>query len=504
MVTSFLSAAFLLFFSGLIFLSIRRAGKARRSLPPGPNGLPVIGNVADMPSEKEWLTFAEWGRKWGGIVYVSLLGQPMIILNDSEIMDEFHKKSAIYSDRPVLRMGGELVGYSDTLVLLRYGERFRNYRKFIARFIEPISQHYPIIERESRKFLKRTLRKQEDVLGHLRMLMGGIIMQLTYGYEVQDSDPKGDPFINLIEHANSNFNKASTPGVFLVDVFPSLRFLPEWLPGMGFKKLARDWKKDTDAMVQVPYEYTKSQIRSGSTVRSFVSAGLQQDTKESVDLDFMASSLYGGGSDTTVSAEYAFILAMVLNPDVQKKAQAEIDSIVGTDRLPALNDRETLPYINAVVTEVLRWNSVAPTGVPHVASEDGQINGYFVPKGTIIIANLWQMLHNPETYPEPFDFDPERYIPAPGKETQPDPRKISFGFGRRVCPGQTLAEASLFACIAMSLAVFDFEKATDENGSQITPVHENTSGTISYPKPFKCVIKPRNPKSVSLIQDIEE
>ena len=89
------------------------------------------------------------------------------------------------------------------------------------------------------------------------------------------------------------------------------------------------------------------------------------------------------------------------------------------------------------------------------------------------------MLHDPETYPDPFRFDPERHIATPGKEAQRDPRNICFGYGRRICPGMYLGEASLFACVATSLAVFNIEKAV-VNGVPIVPVHESTSGIIRF------------------------
>ncbi|KAF5371352.1 hypothetical protein D9615_009700 [Tricholomella constricta] len=489
---------------GLLLLQWCLKPKQLAPLPPGPAGLPIVGNVADMPATREWITFAEWGRKWGGILSVTLLGRPMIIVNSAQIMSELDKQGAVYSDRPRLEMGGELVGYSQTLVLISYGARFRTYRKYFSRhFGSPLAmeRHVPTVEYETRRFLKRTLANPENLMINLRKLAGGIIMQLTYGYEVQDGD---DPFVTLIENANDNFSAATVPGAFVVDFFPSLRNLPEWLPGMGFMALARKWALATSNMIEIPFNYTKQQMAAGIARPSFLSENLENEknlaAEEIDDIKLAASSMYGGGADTTVSAEYAFFLAMVLNPDAQKKAQAEIDAVIGNDRLPTLADRPDLPYINAIVSEVLRWNSVAPTGVPHTAMEDGIIGGYLIPKNSIIIANLWNMLHDPEVYPDPFKFDPERHIDTPEKPAQQNPRNVCFGYGRRICPGMHLAETSLFSVIVSSLAVLNVAKVV-ENGVEITPAHENTSGIISFPEPFKCTITPRSEKAISLINE---
>ncbi|KAJ6549043.1 cytochrome P450 [Mycena vulgaris] len=191
---------------------------------------------------------------------------------------------------------------------------------------------------------------------------------------------------------------------------------------------------------------------------------------------------------TTASSFYGFFLAMVLTPDVQRKAQEEIDSVIGGGRLPVYSDRDQLPYVSAVVTGLYRWHSIAPLGVPHAALEDTVVNGHLIPKGSIIIANPWNMLNDPETNPSPSTFDPTRY------PVQRDPRSLCFGFGRRVCPGKELAEASLFVYVAMTLAVFDIGA-----GNGVLPVHENTQGTISHAKPFDCVVKPRSERAVALI-----
>lgn len=489
--------------SGLLLIQWLLKPKPLAPLPPGPTGLPIVGNVANMPSKKEWLTFAEWGRKWGGILSVKILGRRMIIVNSAQIMNELDKQGSIYSDRPRLEMGGELVGYSKSLVLTPYSARFRSYRKYFSRHMgTPLAmeRHNYVVEHETRRFLRRTLANPGSLNANLRKLAGGIIMQLTYGYEVQEGE---DPFVNLIEGALQGFNASTVPGAFVVDFFPSLRYLPEWLPGMGFMAIAREWAKDAQAMIDVPFAYSTQQIAAGTARPSFVNENLENEkaiAEKVEDVKITASSMYGGGADTTVSAEYAFFLAMVLNPDVQKKGQAEIDAVIGNDRLPTVADRPRLPYVNAIVSEVLRWNSVAPLGVPHTAMEDGIINGYLIPKGSIIVANLWNMLHDPETYPDPFKFDPERHIATPEKPAQQNPRTICFGYGRRICPGMHLAESSLFSGIASTLAVLNISKVV-ENGVEITPVHESTSGIISYPEPFKCAITPRSEKAISLIDE---
>jgi cytochrome P450 len=112
-----------------------------------------------------------YAHRPGGILQITLFGQPLIILNSAAIMDEFDKASAIYSDRPVLQMSGELVGYNETLVLLRYGPRFRNYRKHISRHFgggKPIQAMQPAIAQETSRFLKGVMADPENLNEHLR------------------------------------------------------------------------------------------------------------------------------------------------------------------------------------------------------------------------------------------------------------------------------------------------------------------------------------------------
>ncbi|KAL0945844.1 hypothetical protein HGRIS_012127 [Hohenbuehelia grisea] len=413
--------------------------KAKAPLPPGPKGLPLLGNIFDMPSEKEWITFTKWSEKWGDIVSVSVLGQPIVVINSMDVAIELlDRRSSINSDRPTIPMGGELVGWKNTTVLLPYGPHHRLSRKLFHQIIGTTSvmeRYHAVEEHETRRFLRALLKSPEDFRAHVRKTAGAIILRIAYGYEVKQGE---DPFVKLADEATDQFSLSSSPGVFLVNLLPPLAYLPEWFPGAGFQKTAKKWARTLNDMVDLPFQFVKKEMASSAAPVSFVSSLLDQhleDEKE-FDVKWSAASLYSGGADTTVATIDAFILAMSLFPDVQKKAQAELDRVVGTDRLPTFEDREHLPYLNALVLETLRWHAVAPTGVAHRSQEDQFFNGYLIPKNSLIISNQWQMLHDPRVYTNPAAFEPGRFL---GDQPERDPQDACFGFGRRICPGISTA-----------------------------------------------------------------
>ncbi|TFK83551.1 cytochrome P450 [Polyporus arcularius HHB13444] len=209
----------------------------------------------------------------------------------------------------------------------------------------------------------------------------------------------------------------------------------------------------------------------------------------------VALTSYEGGADTTYSTLQSFFVAMASYPDVQKKAQAELYTVVGPDRLPNHSDRPDLPYINAIIKEALRWGPVLPFSLPHQSIEDMEYDGYFIPSGTILTPNTWACLHDPETYPDPERFIPERFL-RDGKLNPEvcDPARFAFGYGRRY-----FAEASLFINIAMVLHVFDITPPLDENG-RVSPIQlKMTNRIVSYPEDCRCTIKPRDERARQLI-----
>jgi len=164
---------------------------------------------------------------------------------------------------------------------------------------------------------------------------------------------------------------------------------------------------------------------------------------------------------------------MIAFPEVQRRAQAELDAVVGRDHLPTFEDAPRLPYVRAVIEEVLRWRPSVPLGVPHAATEDDWYEGVFIPKGTVCLPNVWHCNHDRTVFGEDADeFRPERHLDERG-ELLSGPaeaiqaRHVTFGFGRRICVGKHLANGTLFISTARILWAARLQGARDENGKEV-------------------------------------
>ncbi|KAK7472001.1 hypothetical protein VKT23_000108 [Stygiomarasmius scandens] len=169
----------------------------------------------------------------------------------------------------------------------------------------------------------------------------------------------------------------------------------------------------------------------------------------------------------------------------------ELDAVVGRSRLPDFGDRESLPYVQAILIEGLRIHPVAPLAMAHYSSEDDVYENHFIPKGATVLGNTWAILHDEAVYSAPFRFNPERFMKQEGHDLPPNPLLYAFGFGRRQCPGRFFALDNAWLAIACLLATFNITKALDQDGREMEQNIEYTKDFISHPKPFKCRFVPR-------------
>lgn len=490
-------------FVALLYACKNRALRGPLPLPPGPRGLPLIGNVFDVNFTEPWLTYEEWGKQYGDILHAKLLGKDLIVVNSERVARALlEQRSTIYSDRPHIPTN-KLFGMDFNTGLLPYGSEWRLHRRmFRVALNKEVAATYKLLEvRKVHQLLRNLLSSPEEYYQHFNTLSAAIIMAVAYGYDVT---PQNDPFVSKLVRLLSLFLDSLSPErAALIGVIPLLAYIPSWFPGGRYKQRAKECRILARDILDGPVDYVKGCIDAGTATKSMVydlirgSYGSSQSHDDAVKA--VAATVFLGGVETTHATLLVFVLAMVLHPEVQTKAQEEIDRVVGSDRLPDFNDRPNLPYVEGVFLETFRWHPVSPMGLPHMTTTSDIFEGMYIPKGAIILTNLWAMAHDESRFPDPLIFNPVRHLTPSGdlaEGTATDP----FGFGRRYCPGKYVADQTVWATIVSVLATMRIEKARDHCGNEINVIPEFTGGLSNRPKPFCCSIKARSLTAEELIR----
>ena len=423
------------------------------------------------------------------------------------------KRSSIYSGRPDLKFAFDMCGWSELIGQLPNNDQHRLYRRSVYKPLgskAAVSKYHLLQEAMVGRALWRIKQNRGRNLSQdFKTQTGGLILRILYDYKL---DPyASDPLITLADRALDQFSQATVPGRWLVDLIPIIAHTPEWFPGVEFKRLARIWRRTLLKSVNIPYNFAKKQKDGNPTGLSFVSQAIDQakadnggselTEEQERAIKYSAVSMYVAGQDTSALTMNSFFLAMSMFPEVQHKAQEEIDNIVGTGRLPTFSDREQLGYIDLIVDEALRWHPLVPMSLPHASDKDDVINGYHIPKRSILMPNEWWFTRNPEVYHDPESFKPERYREP---YVEPSPTDFVFGFGRRVCPGRFLATSTLFLTCAQVLAVFNIRPARDEDGKEVENLHTFSPGLIAQLGPFKVDVTPRSEAHAAMIDQLME
>ncbi|KAI0754758.1 cytochrome P450 [Daedaleopsis nitida] len=482
-------------------------------LPPGPAPLPLIGNLLDIPKLYPWKTYREYGRRYGKIISLKVMGRCLVIINDADAaLELLEKRSAIYSSR-AHSVTIELCGWGDwNMASLPYGERWRSHRKTFWQHFHPgvISKYRPLQEEGARRLLPRLLLSPDSnqLVNDIRYSLGEVLIRAAYGLKIAETD---DKYIETFEEAVGSLELLVT-GTSILEFLPFLARVPTWLPGTSLLRRMAYYRELTTRIREDPWADAKDAIMAGrasDSVASAVFEDLSQSQRDDaamkeVTIKNVLALTYAAGVDTSHSTLSALFVAMVLYPDVQRKAQAELDAVVGESRLPELTDRDKLPYLNAVIKELLRWHIVLPLSLPHLNISDDEYDGYYIPKDSVVMVNVWSILQDEEEYPQPERFIPERFL-LNGKLRSDirDPATMAFGFGRRICPGRYFAEETLFIYIASILHTLDITPPLDERGQPMQVEARASNGLVSRQEDCRCTIKPRSAAAEALIHCID-
>ncbi|KAJ3752006.1 cytochrome P450 [Lentinula raphanica] len=474
---------------GAIFLLVSRAlGTTRRgSLLPGPPGYPIIGNLFDIPTDDKWKVYYKMSRDLGSdIISLRLpIGPSLVILNSAACADAlFVKRSGIYSDRPRMVVLQELVQAGWNLAIMPYGDRFKAARKVWHKHIDvPFCRPHAVMA--VNRLLKELLpcKKEHDKL--IRLATGRFILSSGYGIQAENAE---DPFVSLSERWIKTISHATQRGGYLVDSFPILKIVPSWFPGAGFQRKAQDMKELTEQVRTVAFKYAQAQ-NEGTAIQSYASRYLES-TKEKTpeETDAVCSiigNMYLAGADTTELTLRSFILAMALHPAIQKKGQEAVDKALGGSRMPTLSDFGTIPYVDAIINETvtLRWKPAVTVTIPHGALQDDVYENYFIPKDSIVIANIAAILSDEKAYGSRTDeFRPERFLLPDGSLNKNMNSNPAFGYGRRQCTGMAMSRELTWMTVASVLCSIDVGRAISPQGQLLDPatIEYLPSGSLKY------------------------
>ncbi|KAL1885839.1 hypothetical protein Plec18167_001335 [Paecilomyces lecythidis] len=360
---------------------------------------------------------------------------------------------------------------------------------------------------ENKQMLYELLTQPEDFLKHIRRYSNALTTTLVFGWRTPTYE---DDKMKQLFEGFSEFSEINQTGIAaLVDFFPILRSLPDFL--VKAQRKAKQLHMAEKKLYVEHWLRAKDDIRCG-TIKPCFCVGMAkaqaQDGFSDDQAAYISGTLLEAGSDTTSSTIYAFIQAMVLFPEVQRKAQAEIDQVIGSNRLPTMDDLPNLQYIRACMKEALRWMPTTILGaVPHAVTQDDEYMGYLIPKGAGVMNNVWAIHMDPNRYPSPRSFDPERYKDDhqsfADAAANPDPMKrdaFTFGAGRRICQGMHVAERSMFLGMSRILWGFNIMPTLDEKGQPILPDPDRlTQGFVCMPEPYPATITPRSKHHAEII-----
>jgi cytochrome P450 len=476
-----------LLFIAVIFLLIKYAStKHQRPLPPGPPRSFLINNMHQMPTSYPWRVFQKWHKIYGPIVSLQFGQRVMISIGSYKVAhDLLEKRKNIYDSRPHFVVSGEGISKGFLTIMLPTGTKWKMHRRLVSNFLSTRrTRSYRYLQDVESKQLLFNLLGSKDFSAEFRRFNLSIIMTLAYGKRIESSMNREIEDLTQIIHRQA----AYLTRFGLLEAFPMLNRLPHWVA---------PWRKMGDLLFDIADKFFRNNMQYGQSSTSYNWARKICELKGGQGLplkerSYILGILLEAGFETTTSILEYFTMVNVLYPESARKAQEELDSVVGQNRLPSFDDISNLPYVNAFIKEIIRWRPVLPLGVPHSPLKDDEYLGYRIPKDAIIVPNLIAM--DDDSIHDPYEFRPERWFQHPDQ-----PLRI-FGFGRRTCPGQQMAQNSSFIAIARMLWGYNISYCYT-NGKKIPIDSLDTAQIIlAGPSPFEASFSIRSPEHQRIVE----
>ncbi|KAK7358925.1 hypothetical protein VNO77_00866 [Canavalia gladiata] len=458
-----------IFLVSLAYAWLWRSKKQAKKLPPGPKGLPILGNLHKLGANPH-RDLHQLAQKHGPIMYLRLGFVPTIVVSSPQAAELFLKThDLVFASRPPHKAAKYISWDQRNLAFAEYGSYWRNIRKMCT--LKLLSQtkinSFRGMREEELDLLMKFLREAAndgaavDLSAKVSTLSADMACRMVLGkkYMDQDLDEKG--FKGVMQESLGLFG---TPNIG--DYIPYIGALD--LQGLT-KRMKAVHKIFDDFFEKVINEHVQLQSKKGGNrIKDFVDVMLDfVGTEESEyhiersNIKAIILDMLGASMDTTATAIEWTISELLKHPRVMKKVQMELESVVGMNRKVEESDLDKLEYLNMVIKESMRIHPVAPLLIPHQSREDCMVGEFLIPKNSRVIINAYAIMRDPSAWNEAEKFWPERFEGNNIDVRGHDMELIPFGSGRRGCPGLQLALTVVCIVVAQLVHSFDWKLPND-------------------------------------------
>lgn len=460
----------------LLWLLGRKQSQQLR-MPPGPTGLPIVGNLFQVDKKAPYKTVLKLTESYGPVITMNMGPQRVVFLvGYNTVKEALVDQADDFSGRGPLPFLVKITkGYG---LVISNGDRWRQLRQFtlttlrdfgmgrkgMEQWIQEESSH--LVER-----IKTTKGEPFDPTYFLSCTVSNVICCLVFGQRFSYDDKH---FLHLLQIISQTLISLSSPWAVLYNIFPRLM---EWLPGGHHKAFARI-QELRQFVIEKVQEHEDT--LDPNSPRDYIDCFLTRATKEKdIPTEFhyenlisTVFNLYMGGTETTSSTIRFALNVLIRYPEIQEKMQQEIDSVIGQERFPFMEDRKSLHFVDAVLHEVQRFMDIVPMGAPHYALHNITFRGYTIPKGTMIFPLLHSVLKEKKQWTTPLSFNPQHFLDHNGNFKK-NPAFLPFSAGKRACVGESLARMEIFLFMVSLLQRFTFSCREGPDSVDLSPEYSS-------------------------------
>ncbi|KAM9619057.1 cytochrome P450 2J2-like isoform 2-T2 [Morphnus guianensis] len=480
----------MLFIFLIVFLLVADYMKHRKPkhFPPSPFSLPFLGHIYMVNFSNPQTMVRKLTEKYGDIFSSRLGSTSFVLVNGLRMIKEvLVNQGENFIDRPEIPIDREI--FSKIGLVSSSGQLWKQQRRFTLTTL----RNFGLGKRPLEERIQEECRCLADAFGdeqgnpfnpHLKIsnAVSNVICSIIFGNRFDYHDDEFKKLLQLIDET------VSLHGTVMSQLYNSFPSIIKFLPG-SHQTIFKNWKF-LKSFVKEKIDKHKEDWNPSES-RDFIDSYLQEIAKDNGRGIFQEENLVAcvldllfAGTETTSTTIRWALLYMAMHPEIQARVQAEIDAVIGQMRQPALEDRNNMPYTNAVIHEVQRKSNIIPFNVPRLTMKDTVLDGFHIPKGTILVTNLTSVMFDKNEWETPDAFNPEHFL----KDGQFRKREsfMPFSIGKRACLGEVLARAELFLIFTALLQKFTFQAPPDTTLSL-----QFKLGITVGPQPYKICAVPR-------------